>query len=149
MSKKHAQVHIHLKHIVSLTKAVLQAVVMLISLSIRWELRTQVNVRIKHQFQHQALKDGNFVHSYIMCDNSSYVCVSKKIKLPSHIKVIISNSPYIYHQFVTQHVQICSTTRKIMVGCFDILLVDTIDDTCFLELKEEALDLTFYNAQLF
>ena len=43
---------------------------------------------------------------------------------------------------------ICGTTRKIVVRCFDVLLVDTIGDTHLIEVKEETSRLTFYNISL-
>ena len=49
---------------------------------------------------------------------------------------------------VNLYVWICPTTKKIVVGCFDVVLVDTIGDIQLLELNEMALDLTFHNTSL-
>jgi hypothetical protein len=49
---------------------------------------------------------------------------------------------------VNIYVWICATTRKIVARCFDVMLMDTIGDSHLLELKEEALDLTFYSKSL-
>ena len=51
-------------------------------------------------------------------------------------------SLFLNDEFINPCAWICATTRKIAIGCFDVMLVDTIGDAHLLELEEEALDLT-------